>query len=121
MKQRTFGRRAAKERLHIGNGRDVAVNVTQNEDDSGSLRIPLSNKAIRYQEDSVDVELREWKKERRKQFKVPWRQVSFMASACFGIASFVLPDSLNHTIQWLLLVLGVLSLAGGLSSYFKRL
>lgn len=65
---------------------------------------------------SLDNELSEWKKQRRKNYRLPWRQISLMASACFGIAYFVLPASVNHIVQWLLLALGALSFASGLSS-----
>lgn len=54
---------------------------------------------------SIDDELREWKRSRKNGFKIPWRQVSLMASLCFGIAFFVLPDSVNSDVQWILLAL----------------
>ena len=37
-----------------------------------------------------------------RSFKMPWAQLSLMASLCFGIASFVLPDSINGSVEWLL-------------------
>ncbi len=49
---------------------------------------------------SVEQELRAWK--RTRSFKIPWRQLSLMASLCFGIASFVLPDSVNDSVNWVL-------------------
>jgi hypothetical protein len=51
-------------------------------------------------------------------FRIPWRQLSLMASLCFGIASFVLPDSVNDNVQWLLYALMAASLYAGFS---KRL
>ena len=51
---------------------------------------------------SLDAELSAWKQERGSQFKMPWSQLSLMASLCFGIASFVLPDSVNSKVNWLL-------------------
>ena len=61
------------------------------------------------EEPSVDDELREWKRSRKRAFrftfKLPWRQLSLMASLCFGIASFVLPDAVNGNVQWLLFAL----------------
>jgi hypothetical protein len=66
---------------------------------------------------SYDDELREWAKARKQGFKIPWRQVSLMASLCFGIASFVLPDSVNEDVQWLLYALAAASLFGG---FIKR-
>ncbi|HEX4026522.1 MAG TPA: hypothetical protein VHX18_02805 [Rhizomicrobium sp.] len=64
---------------------------------------------------SIDEELREWKNARRKMTKLPWRQISLMASLCFGIGSFVLPDAVNHAVQWPLLGLAALSLFAGFS------
>jgi hypothetical protein len=49
-----------------------------------------------------DVELQAWKQARGSRFKMPWSQLSLMASLCFGIASFVLPDSVNSSVEWLL-------------------
>lgn len=61
---------------------------------------------------SIDEELQAWKQERRQQasFRIPWRQLSLMASLCFFIASFVLPDSVNDTVDWLLDILAAMSL-----------
>jgi hypothetical protein len=44
---------------------------------------------------SLDEELQQWKLARRRNFEIPWRPLSLMATLCFGIASFVLPDSVN--------------------------
>ncbi len=63
----------------------------------------------------LDRELEEWKAARRKNFKLPWRQLSLMASLCFGIASFVLPDSVNDNVQWLLLGLMAASFYAGVA------
>jgi hypothetical protein len=51
---------------------------------------------------SVDKELRAWKDARGSRFIMPWRQIYLMASLCFGIASFVLPDSVNDSVDYLL-------------------
>jgi hypothetical protein len=53
-------------------------------------------------EPSIDEELQAWKEARGSQFKMPWSQLSLMASLCFGIASFVLPDSVNDSVDYLL-------------------
>jgi hypothetical protein len=58
---------------------------------------------------SLDAELSAWKQARGSQFKMPWSQLSLMASLCFGIASFVLPDSVNHNVDWLLWGLTIMS------------
>ena len=49
---------------------------------------------------------------------MPWRQIALMASLCFGIASFVLPDSLNDQLDWVLYGLMALSAYAGLSKRF---
>lgn len=67
---------------------------------------------------SVDEELRQWKAQRG--YKIPWRQLSFMASLCFGIASFELPDSVNDEVNWLLYGLMAISFCVGVSGWFKR-
>lgn len=67
---------------------------------------------------SVEEELRQWKAERR--YKIPWRQLSFMASLCFGIASFELPDSVNNDVNWLLYGLTAISFCVGVSGWFKK-
>jgi hypothetical protein len=61
----------------------------------------------------LDDELREWKLARKRNFRIPWRQLSLMATLCFGIASFVLPDSVNDNVQWLLYALTAASLYAG--------
>ena len=49
---------------------------------------------------SVEEELRVWK--RQRSFRIPWKQVCLMATICFGVASFVLPASVNSAVDWLL-------------------
>ena len=63
---------------------------------------------------SVEQELREWRRTRQG-LGIPWRPLSLMASLCFGIASFVLPDSVNDNVQWLLYALMAASLYAGFS------
>ncbi len=58
--------------------------------------------AVPVEESPLDLELQAWKQARGSQFKMPWSQLSLMASLCFGIASFVLPDSVNSNVDWLL-------------------
>jgi hypothetical protein len=62
---------------------------------------------------SLDDELREWKLARKRNFQIPWRSLSLMATLCFGIASFALPDSVNDNVQWLLYALSGASLYAG--------
>lgn len=61
----------------------------------------------------LDDELRQWKRERKRNFEIPWRPLSLMATLCFGIASFVLPDSVNENVDWLLYALAAASLYAG--------
>jgi len=63
----------------------------------------------------VDHELQEWKKTRRQNYRIPWRQLSLMASLCFGIGALVLPDSVNENLDWLLYGLMAASLFAGLT------
>ena len=58
---------------------------------------------------SVDQEVAAWKRARGSKFQMPWSQLSLMASLCFGIASFVLPDSVNDNVDWLLWALTIMS------------
>lgn|ERR1700749_899306 len=58
---------------------------------------------------SVDQELQAWKDARGSRIAIPWRQVYLMASLCFGIASFVLPDWVNDSVDYLLWALCAMS------------
>ena len=49
---------------------------------------------------SLDEELHAWKQQRA--FVIPWKQLCLMATICFGLASFVLPSSVNGAVNWLL-------------------
>jgi hypothetical protein len=62
---------------------------------------------------SDEDDLLEWKSKRS--FRWPWRQILFTASLCFGMASFVLPDSVNDDAQWLLYALAATSFCAGLA------
>lgn len=62
-----------------------------------------------------DPELREWRQARQQHSRMPWRQLFLMASLCFGIASLVLPDSVNDSLDWVLYGLMAASLYAGLS------
>lgn len=69
---------------------------------------------------SLEDELREWKRNRTSGFQIPWRQISLMAALCFGLASFVLPDSTNDAVNWLLYALMAISFVAGISRRRKR-
>mgnify|MGYP001546702079 FL=1 len=76
---------------------------------------PFPPQQSQTQEPSPDEELQAWKAERRRArlSRIPWRQLSLMASLCFGIATFVLPDSMNDTVDWLLYGLMAASFIAG--------
>ena len=63
---------------------------------------------------SVDDEIEAWKAARGPIIPFPWRQLSLMAGLCFGIASFVLPATVNDAVQWPLYALTAISLYAGL-------
>jgi len=66
---------------------------------------------------SADAELDDWKRARKPvafPFALPWRQVFLMAGLCFGVASFVLPDTVNDAVDWLLYALAAMSFYAGL-------
>jgi hypothetical protein len=58
----------------------------------------------------VDDDLREWKHARKPNFHTLWRPLLLMATLCFGIASLVLPDSVNDAVDWLLYAMTGVSL-----------
>ena len=69
----------------------------------------------------VDRELAEWKQARG--VRMPWRQISLIASLSFGIAWFVLPDKVNDAVGWVLVLLAAASFISGVTpkhSLFKR-
>jgi hypothetical protein len=117
MKQQPFGRRTGQAPTSIGGDRHPANETAFSKElvEQPQL-ISIVHAPDAHEDQSVDDELREWKRTRRKFTRLPWRQISFTASICFGVGSFVLPDSVNHTIQWLLLALGAASLVAGFSS-----
>ena len=63
----------------------------------------------------VEDELAEWKATRKHAFKLPWRPLSLVASLCFGVASFVLPDNVNDAVNWLLYGLMAMSFFVGVT------
>ena len=58
---------------------------------------------------SLNDELRQWK-QARKQNLVHWHSLWLVATLSSGIASFVLPDSVNDNVSWLLNALAAASL-----------
>lgn len=64
---------------------------------------------------TLDDDFQEWRRTRKNIFNILWRPLSLMASLCFGIASFVLPDTVNSAVQWLLYALMAASIYAGFS------
>jgi hypothetical protein len=56
----------------------------------------------------LDGDLRSYA--RKPNFRILWRQLLLMATLCFGIASFVLPDSVNGAVEWFFYALAAASL-----------
>jgi hypothetical protein len=72
--------------------------------------LPMPDQPEDQAEDQTrDGALQDWKRARGSRFKMPWSQLSLMASLCFGIASFVLPDSVNDSVDWVLWGLAAIS------------
>jgi hypothetical protein len=116
MKRQAFGRRTVQSTCSHSAAPQVSSRGDTCAEPIASLGHEPSPATLDLSEDhSIDEELREWKNARRKKIRLPWRQISLMASLCFGIGSFVLPDSVNHAVQWPLLGLAALSLIAGFS------
>lgn len=69
---------------------------------------------------AVDPELAEWKKTRRQNYRLPWRQLYFLGTLFFGIASLALPDTVNDEVQWVLYALMAASLYAGFIARRRR-
>jgi hypothetical protein len=59
-----------------------------------------------------DEELEAWKRARKRH--MPWKQLSLMASLCFGVASMVLPHDVNEAVKLPLYALAGLSFFAGI-------
>ena len=103
MKPRPFGRRALSRRVAPQAPVPAAVR-------DASVSSCLPDTAL----PSVEDEVAAWKIARGSVVPFPWRQFALMAGLSFGIASFVLPEATNDTMQWLLYVLTAISFYVGL-------
>jgi hypothetical protein len=118
MKQQSFGRRTTHQTSSPATKTPAVSHAEHYSKGADALQHVGIELKIR-EDRSLEDELDQWKRDRRKAFRLPWRQISFMASACFGIGSFVLPESVNHAVQWLLMALGALSLIASFSARRK--
>lgn len=116
MKRQAFGRRTVQSTCSHAAGPQA---VSRGDACAEPVASPgqVSSAAARdlLEDHSIEEELHEWRNARRKKTRLPWRQISLMASLCFGIGSFVLPDLVNHAVQWPLLGLAALSFIAGFS------
>jgi hypothetical protein len=112
----TFGRRTALQRqsLRATAKLDPAPPITKSVFAGDSVD---QSSVAQWKTASPDVDdgLQEWKRGRKHRSKIFWRQLALMASLCFGIASLVLPDSVNDILDWTLYALMAASLYAGLS------
>ena len=69
----------------------------------------------------TDDELKNWKQARRQNYRMPWRQLSFLATLFFGIASLALSDTVNENVQWVLYALMAASLISGFTARRRKL
>jgi hypothetical protein len=100
--RRTFGRRAGPQPESAPR---IPLAPT-----TAAISLPVPVSAL----PSVEDELEEWKRARGHLFLFPWRQLSLMAGLCFGVASFILPASVNDVVQWPLYILAAISFYVGL-------
>jgi hypothetical protein len=112
--QRSFGRRGDPQPSF---GRSMGTTETVAQAARVPSTAPSIERPVRLPEKielpSLDDELQQWKLERKRNFEIPWRPLSLMATLCFGIGSFVLPDSVNDNVEWLLYALAAASLYAG--------
>lgn len=114
--QPVFGRRANPQRL----SRRVRENSAAVAQSANAVTgdIALEQPSLppeRTELPPLDRELQEWKRARKQSFRMSWRPLSLMASLCFGMAYFVLPDSVNDLVQWPLYALAAVSFYVGIS------
>lgn len=117
---RTFGRRAGPQRPPQTRRPQFAAAAQGTKAAPKEITAETSVPPLEAEEaSSLDRELLEWKRARRGA-GVPWRPLSLIASLCFGIASFVLPDSINDVVQWPLYALMAASFYVGISSRRRK-
>src|ERR1700722_4236655 len=114
MNQRSFGRRGSPTPAAGRSMRttETVAQAARVQSTGPSIERPVSLPE-KSEFPSLDDELRQWKLERRRNFEIPWRPLSLMATLCFGVASFALPDSMNDNVQWLLYALAAASMYAG--------
>ena len=114
--RQTFGRRVSQQ-APLPRPQPAPLAQVPRPDPAPAVPAPASIVSAEPDADSVTDELKEWQAQRRKAFRIPWRQLYVMAGLCFGVASCVLPDSINDAAQW---PLGALMLASFYAGWRKR-
>lgn len=118
MREATFGRRGITPRA--SRRERIAVPESRSEPERNLFAEPAFVPGDAYEtsarELSPEEELLAWKAERSRQrfARFPWRQMALMAGLCFGIAGFVLPDSVDDALSWVLYALAAASFAAGI-------
>lgn len=127
MTAKTFGRRApASSPRRAPAPVSVAAPVPQADAAPVAIQavatIDTSVAAVAAAELPADEELRRWKEERRQTLflRLPWKQLSLFASISFGVASFVLPDSVNDSVDYLLWGLAAASFIVWINGFKKK-
>jgi hypothetical protein len=103
--RRTFGRRAGPQsRMAELAPRAPLAEIT------AAVPLPVPAPVL----PSIEDEIEEWKRTRGHDFSLPWRQLSLMAGLCFGVASLILPATVNDAVQWPLYILAAIGFYAGL-------
>jgi len=118
---RSFGRRSdpKSQPSRSMEATKVVARSTSAESTSRSVQ-QLVMPSERPQSSLLEDDLQDWKLARKHNFTLPWRQISLMAALCFGIASLLLPDSVNDSVQWLIYALASASLYAGICNRGRK-
>lgn len=122
MNQSAFGRRAGAKTAPVFGGAAIERTVPVGMPDAPAeshVQPRLLFDSSQTPEKSVDDELAEWKRSRRR--VIPWRQISLMATLSLGIASLVLPDDVNEPVEWLVYALTAASMITTVAAWWKKL
>ena len=111
MTEKPFGRRVSAELSPLGR-RSVPRMPAWPHAERADM--PSSSFALAKIGSTDDDDLRDWKRARRQSYRLPWRQLLLMASLCFGVAAFVLPNTVSDALDWLLYGLMIASFVAGI-------
>jgi hypothetical protein len=120
MTEKSFGRRATFELRPLRPSPAPRAFVSRAAEAIDTRSIGQASLAQSEIVSTSDDELCDWKQARRQGYQVPWRQLSLMASLCFGAATFVLPDTVSDTLDWLLYCLMAASFVAGIRRRRER-